>query len=163
MSSFLQTQAPGYEPPKLPGKKVLLHGHCHHRAILPFSHEEALIKRMGVELKSLDSGCCGMAGPFGFERSKFKISQALGERVLLPAVRGADPDTLIVTDGFSCREQVEQNTGRKPLHIAELLRLGMGEPIADSRMGETGNCQDGCGPRDLSRRDSALSNPFGIN
>jgi FAD/FMN-containing dehydrogenase/Fe-S oxidoreductase len=123
LSSFLQTQAQGYEPPKLPGKKVLLHGHCHHRAVLPFSHEEALIKRMGVELKSLDSGCCGMAGPFGFEESKFKISQALGERVLLPAVRAADPDTLVVTDGFSCREQVEQNTSRRPLHVAELLRL----------------------------------------
>ncbi|MBV8214205.1 MAG: FAD-binding protein [Verrucomicrobia bacterium] len=126
LSSFLQTQAPGYEPSKLPGKKVLLHGHCHHRAILPFSHEEALIKRMGVELRSLDSGCCGMAGPFGFEQSKFKVSQALGERVLLPAVRDADPDTLVVTDGFSCREQIEQNTGRRPLHVAELLRLGGG-------------------------------------
>ena len=67
-----------------------------------------------------------MAGPFGFEKSKFKISQALGERVLLPAVRGADPNTLVVTDGFSCREQVEQNTERRPLHIAELLRLGVG-------------------------------------
>jgi Fe-S oxidoreductase len=126
LSSFLQTQVPGYEPPKLPGKKVLLHGHCHHRAVLPFTHEETLIKRMGVELKSLDSGCCGMAGPFGFEKSKFTVSQALGERVLLPAVRDADPDTLVVTDGFSCREQVEQNTGRRPLHIAELLRLAVG-------------------------------------
>jgi Fe-S oxidoreductase len=127
LSGFLQTQVPGYEPPKLSGKKVLLHGHCHHRAVLPFGQEEALIKRMGVELKSLDSGCCGMAGPFGFEESKFKVSQALGERVLLPAVRGADPDTLVVTDGFSCREQVEQNTGRRPLHVAELLRLGIGK------------------------------------
>jgi FAD/FMN-containing dehydrogenase/Fe-S oxidoreductase len=127
LSSFLQTQVPGYEPPKLSGTKVLLHGHCHHRAVLPFSQEEALIKRMGVELKSLDSGCCGMAGPFGFEESKFKVSQAVGERALLPAVRSADPDTLVVTDGFSCREQVEQNTGRKPLHVAELLRLGIGK------------------------------------
>jgi Fe-S oxidoreductase len=126
LSSFLQTQVPGYEPPKLPGKKVLLHGHCHHRAVLPFSHEEALIKRMGVELKSLDSGCCGMAGPFGFEKSKFQVSQALGERVLLPAVRDADADTLVVTDGFSCREQIEQNAGRRPLHVAELLRLEVG-------------------------------------
>jgi len=125
LSSFLQSQVPGYEPPKLLGKKVLLHGHCHHRAVLSFTHEETLIKRMGVELKSLDSGCCGMAGPFGFEKSKFKVSQALGERVLLPAVRDADPSTLVVTDGFSCREQVEQNTGRRPLHIAELLRLGV--------------------------------------
>jgi FAD/FMN-containing dehydrogenase/Fe-S oxidoreductase len=120
-SSFLQTQARGYEPPKLTGKKILLHGHCHHRAVLPFSDEEALLKRMGVDLKSLDSGCCGMAGPFGFEKSKFEVSQALAERVLLPAVRAADADTMVVTDGFSCREQIEQNTDCKPLHIAEVV------------------------------------------
>jgi FAD/FMN-containing dehydrogenase/Fe-S oxidoreductase len=125
LSSFLQTQVRGYEPPRLPGRKVLLHGHCHHRAVLAFSDEEALLKRMGVELRSLDSGCCGMAGPFGFEQSKIKIAQALGERVLLPAVRAADPETIVVTDGFSCREQIEQNTDRKPLHIAELLANGI--------------------------------------
>ena len=125
-SSFLQTQAPGYEPPQLTGKKILLHGHCHHRAVLPFSHEEALLKRMGVDLKSLDSGCCGMAGPFGFEKSKFKVSQALAERVLLPAVRAADAETIVVSDGFSCREQIEQNSDCKPLHIAELLWAARG-------------------------------------
>lgn len=125
-SSFLQTQARGYEPPKLAGKKVLLHGHCHHRAVLPFSHEEALLKRMGVDLESLDSGCCGMAGPFGFEKSKFKVSQALAERVLLPAVRTADADTMMVTDGFSCREQIEQNSDCRPLHVAELIWLARG-------------------------------------
>ena len=78
---------------------------------------------MGVERKSLDSGCCGMAGPFGFEKGKIAVSQALGERVLLPAVRSADPDTIVITDGFSCREQIVQNTDREPLHIAEVLRM----------------------------------------
>jgi FAD/FMN-containing dehydrogenase/Fe-S oxidoreductase len=121
LSSFLQTRVGNYEPPRLPGRKVLLHGHCHHKAVLKFSDEEALLKRMGVELKSLDSGCCGMAGPFGFERAKINIAQALGERVLLPAVRAADSDTIVVTDGFSCREQIVQNTGREPLHIGEVL------------------------------------------
>jgi FAD/FMN-containing dehydrogenase/Fe-S oxidoreductase len=125
-SSFLQTQAWGYEPPKLTGKKILLHGHCHHRAVLPFSHEETLLKRMGVDLNSLDSGCCGMAGPFGFEKSKFKVSQALAERVLLPAVRAADAETIVVSDGFSCREQIEQNSNCKPLHIAELVWAARG-------------------------------------
>jgi FAD/FMN-containing dehydrogenase/Fe-S oxidoreductase len=124
LSSFLQTQE-HYEPPRLPGRKVLLHGHCHHKAVLKFGDEEALLKRMGVELKSLDSGCCGMAGPFGFEKAKISISQALGERVLLPAVRAADPDTIVISDGFSCREQIMQNTNREPLHIAELLRMAM--------------------------------------
>ena len=125
LSSFLQSQVPGYEPPRLPGRKVLLHGHCHHKAVLKFADEEALLRRMGVELKSLDSGCCGMAGPFGFEKAKIKISQALGERVLLPAVRAAEPDTIVITDGFSCREQIVQNTHREPLHIAEVLRMAM--------------------------------------
>jgi FAD/FMN-containing dehydrogenase/Fe-S oxidoreductase len=124
LSGFLQTQK-DYEPPRLPGKKVLLHGHCHHKAVLKFGDDEALLRRMGVELKSLDSGCCGMAGPFGFEKAKFTISQALGERVLLPAVRAADRDTIVVTDGFSCREQIVQNTDREPLHIAEVLRIAL--------------------------------------
>jgi Fe-S oxidoreductase len=125
LSSFLQSEALGYQPPRLPGRKVLLHGHCHHKAVLKFADEEALLRRMGVELKSLDSGCCGMAGPFGFEQAKITISQALGERVLLPAVRAAEPDTILVTDGFSCREQIAQNTNREPLHIAEVLRMAM--------------------------------------
>ncbi len=124
-SSFLQTRGLSYEPPRLPGRKVLLHGHCHHKAVLKFADEEALLRRMGVELKSLDSGCCGMAGPFGFERAKISISQALGERVLLPAVRAAGPDTIVITDGFSCREQIVQNTNREPFHIAEVLRMAM--------------------------------------
>jgi FAD/FMN-containing dehydrogenase/Fe-S oxidoreductase len=126
LSSFLQTQN-DYEPPRLPGRKVLLHGHCHHKAVLKFSDEEALLRRMGVELKSLDSGCCGMAGPFGFESAKTAISQALGERVLLPAVRACGPETIVLTDGFSCHEQIAQNTNREPLHIAEVLRMAMGD------------------------------------
>ncbi len=124
LSSFLQTQN-DYEPPRLPGRKVLLHGHCHHKAVLKFSDEEALLRRMGVELKSLDSGCCGMAGPFGFESSNTAISQALGERVLLPAVRACGPETIVLTDGFSCHEQIAQNTNREPIHIAEVLRMAM--------------------------------------
>jgi Fe-S oxidoreductase len=130
LSSFLQSQE-RYEPPKLPGRKVLLHGHCHHKAVLKFSDEEALLRRMGVELKSLDSGCCGMAGPFGFEKAKITVSQALGERVLLPAVRAAEPDTIVVTDGFSCREQIVQNTNREPFHIAEVLRMAWFEDEDD--------------------------------
>jgi hypothetical protein len=66
-----------------------------------------------------------MAPPFGFEKTKVPVSQALGERVLLPAVRAADPDTIVVTDGFSCREQIVQNTDRTPLHIAEVLRMAL--------------------------------------
>ncbi len=73
----------------------------------------------------LDSGCCGLAGNFGFERGHYEVSVACAERVLLPAVRGANPDTLIVADGFSCRTQIEQLTGRRALHLAEVLERGL--------------------------------------
>jgi Fe-S oxidoreductase len=122
LSEFLEHHAPGYQPPRL-ARKVLLHGHCHHKAVLKFGDEESLLRKMGAELQSLDSGCCGMAGAFGFEADKYGISQAIGERVLLPAVRQAAPDTLIVSDGFSCREQIRQATGREALHLAEAIDL----------------------------------------
>jgi Fe-S oxidoreductase len=119
-SEFLH-QRVDHQPPQL-SQKVLLHGHCHHKAIMRMNDEEALLRKMGTDLKSVDAGCCGMAGPFGFEKGKYAISQAIGERVLLPAVRQAEPDTLIVSDGFSCREQILQSTGREALHLAEVMQ-----------------------------------------
>jgi len=124
LSEFLQNHAPDYLPPSL-SRKVILHGHCHHKALMKISDEESLLRKMGVELQSLDSGCCGMAGPFGFQKDKFEISQAIGERVLLPAVRRAASDTLIVADGFSCREQILQGTGRSAMHLAEVLKMAL--------------------------------------
>jgi FAD/FMN-containing dehydrogenase/Fe-S oxidoreductase len=124
LSEFLQHHAPGYQPPQLP-QKMLLHGHCHQKAIMRMTDEEALLRKMGSDLKSLDAGCCGMAGPFGFAKDKYAVSQAIGERVLLPAVRQADADTLIVSDGFSCREQILQATGREAVHLAEVLQRAM--------------------------------------
>jgi FAD/FMN-containing dehydrogenase/Fe-S oxidoreductase len=126
LSEFLQHYAPGYEPPQL-SRKVLVHGHCHHKALMKMTDEEALLRKMGTELYLPDSGCCGMAGAFGFEKDKFEISQAIGERVLLPAVRQALPDTLIIADGFSCREQIAQATGRKAMHLSEVLQLALDE------------------------------------
>jgi FAD/FMN-containing dehydrogenase/Fe-S oxidoreductase len=124
LSEFLERKAPGYQPPSLQ-RKVLLHGHCHHKAVMKMGDEESLLKKMGVELHSPDAGCCGMAGPFGFEKDKYEVSRAVGERVLMPAVRETPADTLIVSDGFSCREQILHATGRRALHLAELLRLGL--------------------------------------
>jgi FAD/FMN-containing dehydrogenase/Fe-S oxidoreductase len=121
-SEFLQARAPGYQPPAL-DRKVLLHGHCHHKAQVTLGAEERLLRAMGVDLHSLDAGCCGMAGAFGFERAKYEVSRSIGERILLPAVRQAAPDTLIVSDGFSCREQIRQLTGRRAFHVAEVLQL----------------------------------------
>ncbi len=124
LSEFLEHHAPEYRTPHLSGK-VLLHGHCHHKALMKMNDEESLLRKMGSDLRSIDSGCCGMAGPFGFEREKFALSQAVGDRVLLPAVRSAEPDTLIISDGFSCREQIFQATGRRAIHLAEVLQLAL--------------------------------------
>ncbi|HEV2273639.1 MAG TPA: FAD-linked oxidase C-terminal domain-containing protein, partial [Acidobacteriaceae bacterium] len=124
LSEFLESRVPGYRPPQL-AQKVLLHGHCHHKALMKMTDEESLLRKMNPDLQSLDSGCCGMAGPFGFEKEKYSVSQAIGERVLLPAVREAGRDTLIVSDGFSCREQIFQSTGRRAMHLAEILQLAI--------------------------------------
>jgi FAD/FMN-containing dehydrogenase/Fe-S oxidoreductase len=124
LSEFLEHHVPNYQPPPFKGK-ILLHGHCHHKALMKMSDEESVLRRMGADLQSLDSGCCGMAGAFGFEADKFAVSQAVGERVLLPAVRKAAADTVIVSDGFSCREQIRQATGRRAIHLAEALQLGL--------------------------------------
>jgi FAD/FMN-containing dehydrogenase/Fe-S oxidoreductase len=113
-----------YEPPRM-RRKVIVHGHCHDKAVLNRDSEDRLFERMGLDFRILDSGCCGMAGAFGFEKEKYDVSIGAGERALLPAVREADADTLIVTNGFSCREQVEQCTGRRPLHFSELLQLAL--------------------------------------
>ncbi len=125
LSEFLERQAPRFQPPRL-DRSVLLHGHCHHKALMKMTDEESLLKKMGAQVTSPDAGCCGMAGPFGFDAAKFDVSMAIGERVLLPAVRSASADTLILSDGFSCREQIYQGTGRKALHLAEVVQLAFG-------------------------------------
>jgi FAD/FMN-containing dehydrogenase/Fe-S oxidoreductase len=124
LSEFLEHHAPGYQPPQLQ-RKVLLHGHCHHKAIMKMKDEESLLRKMGTTMESLDAGCCGMAGPFGFSAEKSSVSLAIGERVLLPAVRALEAETLIVSDGFSCREQILQSTGRRAVHLAEVLQLAL--------------------------------------
>lgn len=114
----------GYEPPPLPGR-ALLHGHCHHKAILDFPAEHELLADMHVELETPHSGCCGLAGSFGFEPEHYEISMAIGEHVLLPAVRAERPETLVIADGFSCREQIRHGTGRTALHVAEVVALAL--------------------------------------
>jgi Fe-S oxidoreductase len=121
LSEVLAHQAPGYRPPNLAGRQMVLHGHCHQKAMMGMQDELGLLVATDATVNMLDSGCCGMAGPFGFEKDKFEVSQALGERVLLPAVRAAGPETILVTDGFSCREQIRQNSPRHAVHLAEVL------------------------------------------
>lgn len=121
LSEFLVCHAPEYRPPDLSGHSILLHGHCHHKSLMKMTSELEILRRTGAEVTLLDSGCCGMAGPFGFEKEKFAVSQALAERVLLPAVRNTSDDTILVTDGFSCREQIAQNSVRRARHFAVVL------------------------------------------
>jgi Fe-S oxidoreductase len=105
--------------------RALVHPHCHERASLCLDDDVAVMKATGLDVTVLDAGCCGMAGAFGFERHHVEVSRAVGERVLLPAVRAASADTYIVTNGFSCREQITQVTGRRVWHMAELLAEGL--------------------------------------
>lgn len=110
----------GYRPPKLE-RKALVQVHCNQHAVIGTRGDERLMAAMGLDYQLLDSGCCGMAGPFGFEADHCGLSLKIGERVLLPAVRSADPDTLIIADGFSCREQIAQATPRRALHLSQVL------------------------------------------
>ena len=122
LSEFLHDHQSDFNLPQIP-LKAIVQGHCHHKSVLQFDDEQEVLKRLGLDAKVLASGCCGMAGSFGFEKDKYDISVAIGDRVLLPAVRQADPFTMVIADGFSCREQIQQETHRHGLHLAEVIHL----------------------------------------
>jgi FAD/FMN-containing dehydrogenase/Fe-S oxidoreductase len=123
LGEFLTRFAPDFRP-RLE-EEAVVHGHCHHKAIMGFADEKQVLDEMGVRARILDSGCCGMAGAFGFEKEHYDISMKVGERVLLPAVREAPQSTHVVADGFSCREQIRQGAGRRALHLAEIMALAI--------------------------------------
>ena len=131
-AEFLERE--GYEPPAMTGR-ALLHGHCHHKATGGIESERTLLEAAGLEVDVVDSGCCGMAGAWGYEPAHYDVSQACGERALFPAVRGAPVDDLVVADGFSCKTQIEQGVrGRRPLHVAQVLKLAAGgDPFEQPR------------------------------
>jgi FAD/FMN-containing dehydrogenase/Fe-S oxidoreductase len=105
---------------------TILHGHCHQKALVGMATEEVALRSIGLAPVQPEPGCCGMAGAFGFERGEhYELSVKLGERALLPAVREAAPDALLVADGFSCREQIAQSGGRRALHLAEVLEMAL--------------------------------------
>jgi FAD/FMN-containing dehydrogenase/Fe-S oxidoreductase len=119
LSEFL-VQHSRFEFPKLK-RQAIVHGHCHDKAVMKMKSTPELLKRVGLEFEVLDSGCCGMAGSFGFEIEHYDVSVKCGERILLPKVRETPAEVLVIADGFSCREQIEQLTGRRALHTAEVL------------------------------------------
>jgi FAD/FMN-containing dehydrogenase/Fe-S oxidoreductase len=125
LGEFLSQKAPQFPFPKLE-RKAIIQGHCHHKAIMRMYGEEDVLSKLNLNYDLLDSGCCGMAGAFGFEKGEhYEVSIKAGERVLLPAVRNAARDTLIIADGFSCREQIVQTTGREALHLAQIIQMAM--------------------------------------
>ena len=122
LADFLAEKAPGFGAGTLRGQHILIHGHCHHKAVFGGpANEIALLRNAGAVVEPIQAGCCGMAGPFGFEREKFDVSKAIAEEGLLPAIRSAGADTILVSDGFSCREQIAQLGHKRALHFAEVL------------------------------------------
>ena len=124
LSEFLEKKVPGYHPPRLSGRAIV-QGHCHHKAVMRFKEERAVLEKTGLDYEVLESGCCGMAGSFGFEKDKYDVSVACGERALLPEVRNTGLSTIVMADGFSCKEQISQQTNRHALHLAEVLEMGL--------------------------------------
>jgi FAD/FMN-containing dehydrogenase/Fe-S oxidoreductase len=131
LSEFLEKKADHFQLPKLPAK-ALIHGHCHHKSVMKMTDEESVLTKMGVDWNAPAPGCCGMAGSFGFDQDKYDVSLAIGELELLPAVRQAPAESLIIADGFSCREQIAQCTDRRALHLAEVLAMALhGSSVPD--------------------------------
>jgi Fe-S oxidoreductase len=105
-------------------RKAVLWGHCHHKATGGIDGEQELLKRMGMDVESVSGGCCGLAGSWGFEQGHHDISMQCGEQALLPAVRDAGRQTVVVADGFSCKTQIEQaDTGRRALHVSQVMKM----------------------------------------
>ncbi|HEY1232824.1 MAG TPA: FAD-linked oxidase C-terminal domain-containing protein [Candidatus Binatia bacterium] len=145
MSEFFETMLDGYQPPQLK-RKAIVHGHCHQKAIMGMGHDKSIFTKLGLDYQLLDSGCCGMAGSFGFEAGHYDISMNVGELVLLPEIRNASKETLIIADGFSCREQIRQATDREALHTAQVLQLALEQSRAAQTREKSGNYSPAVSP-----------------
>ncbi len=122
LADWLAAYAPDSFSARLKGARILVHGHCHHKAVFGGpANEIALLRKTGATVEAIQAGCCGMAGPFGFEADKFDVSRTIANQELLPAVQSAGPTTIVVADGFSCREQIDQLGHVRALHFAEVL------------------------------------------
>jgi len=127
LADWLAAKAPDFATGRLAGAKILLHGHCHHKAVFGGpANEIALLRQAGAVVEPIQTGCCGMAGPFGFEAGKFEVSKTIAREGLLPAVESAGPMTIIVADGFSCREQIAGLSNRRAMHFAEVMAHSCG-------------------------------------
>ncbi len=136
LAELLRDHTPGWRPPRL-DRDAVIQVHCHQHAVLGNEADLALMKDMGMRPEHLDSGCCGLAGNFGFQPGHLDVSEACAERVFLPRVRAAGADTVVMADGFSCRTQLHEldSGGREGVHLAEvLLAARRGDPaVGDER------------------------------
>jgi Fe-S oxidoreductase len=123
LSEFLMKDGK-WKPPCFE-RAALAHAHCHHRAVLDVDPQQRMFEAMGLKVEYPKTGCCGQAGAFGYEAEHYDVSMKIGEQGLLPAIRKAPADTLILADGFSCREQIWHGTQRWAMHPAELLALAL--------------------------------------
>ncbi len=131
LAELLSQHAPQWRPPHLE-RGAVVQAHCHQHAIMGFDADLALMRSAGLRPQRIGPGCCGLAGNFGFEAEHYDVSRAVGEQSTLPAVREADPDALVIADGFSCRTQIDQGgTGRQALHLVEVLAAGIRGELAD--------------------------------
>jgi FAD/FMN-containing dehydrogenase/Fe-S oxidoreductase len=127
LGEFLEKKAPHFKIPEL-NRKAVVHGHCHHRSVMGMENEKKILKKVKLDFEVLPTTCCGMAGYFGYEKGRhYEVSIKVGEQTLLPAVRNTDKHTIIVSDGFSCREQIEQQTDRKGMHLAQVIQMALRE------------------------------------
>jgi Fe-S oxidoreductase/FAD/FMN-containing dehydrogenase len=127
LSEFFDQKAGDIALPQLGhGRTALTQIHCHEHAVLDPKAEERVLRRLGLTPETMPTGCCGMAGSFGFEAAKYQWSRKIAEHALLPRLEGAAPDALVLANGFSCREQIEGLAGRSTRHLAEIIAEGMG-------------------------------------
>ncbi len=125
LSEFLEKKVENYQVPQL-SSHAIVHGHCHHKSLIKMENEQKILQKMGLQFEILDSGCCGMAGSFGYERGeRYSVSIKVGEEVLMPAVRKTPKETLIIADGFSCRNQISGGSERHAIHMAELIQMAI--------------------------------------
>jgi len=129
LAELLTEHTPGWQPPRI-GRQILAQVHCHQHAVLGWDADAKLLAAAGSRAERLDSGCCGLAGNFGFQRGHTEVSEACAERVLLPRLRESAADAVVLADGFSCRTQIHEldSGGREAMHLAELLAAADGLP-----------------------------------
>ncbi|MEU9594119.1 FAD-binding and (Fe-S)-binding domain-containing protein [Streptomyces sp. NPDC048193] len=162
LSELLTEHSPGYEPPQVPERsaRALAQVHCHQHAVMGWDADRELLRRAGVDAERLDSGCCGLAGNFGFERGHLDVSEACAERVLLPRLREEDEATVVLADGFSCRTQIHEfdSGGHEGVHLAELLASALpGSAGNTDAPGSAYGTAPGVRPAPPGRRTRALT------